>query len=212
MHFLCLHGAGANSLIFELQTAALRYELGGGHTYDFVEGVVVEQRAYGVESLATSKDLCFAYYKPHCAESFNEAVENLERYLKTDGPFDGVIAFSQGVSLATAILVDKLKLQESGLRCGIFFCGRLPFIDAGAPHVSSDHTNTGRMTIEIPTVHIWGGKDDIEPGHALALRKICCPERSHTYIHGGGHEVPGPRDKGGLVESANAIRSMLARL
>ncbi|KAI1084494.1 serine hydrolase FSH [Whalleya microplaca] len=216
MHFLCLHGAGTNSRIFELQTAALRYELGGDHTYTFVEGVVSQDKAPGIESIAASEDLCFAYYKPHCAKSFSKAVMDLETFLKTDGPFDGVMTFSQGASLASAILIESLRLHESGLRCGVFFCGRLPYIDAGTPPPCSPHTATPGAsaweTIDMPTVHIWGAKDNIEPGQSLALSKLCCPEQRHVHIHSGGHEVPGPRDKEGLVESANAIRKMLLQL
>lgn len=178
--------------------------------------MLATNRLLGIESLATSEDVCFAYYKPHCEASFGKAVADLDKYLKTEGPFDGVIAFSQGASLASAILVDRLRLRESGLRCGIFFCGRLPFIDAGTPPSCSSHTATPvvgeEVMIGIPTVHIWGAEDNIEPGQASALSKLCCPEKRHVHIHGGGHEVPGPRDKEGLVESANTIRSMLARL
>ncbi|KAI1651120.1 serine hydrolase FSH [Daldinia loculata] len=215
MHFLCLHGAGTNSKIFEFQIA-LRHELGGDHTYDFVEGVVAQHRALGIENLATSEDLCFAYYKPHNAESFKKAVEDLEKYIKTDGPFDGIIAFSQGVSLACAIFVDELRLRESGLRCGIFFSGRPPFIDAGTPLTHYSHPTTpvkaGEVPINIPTVHIWGAEDKIEPGQALALSRLCRSENRYEHIHGGGHEVPGSRDKEGLIESANVIRRMLAQL
>ncbi|KAI1662267.1 serine hydrolase FSH [Daldinia decipiens] len=215
MHFLCLHGAGTNSKIFEFQIAALRYELGGDHTYDFVEGVVAQDRAPGIENLATSEDLCFAYYKPHSTESFKKAVDDLEKYIKTDGPFDGIIAFSQGVSLACAILIDELRHRESGLRCGIFFSGRPPFIDAGTPPTRYSHTTPSKTregTINIPTVHIWGAEDKIEPGQALALSRLCSSDNRYEYIHGGGHEVPGSRDKEGLIESVNVIRCMLTQL
>lgn len=128
----------------------------------------------------------------------------LESYIASDGPFDGIVAFSQGASLAAALLVDESRLQRSGLRCAIFLCGRLPFVDAGASH---SHT-----TIEIATAHIWGAKDEMEPGQGLALRELCRPERRREHVHGGGHEVPGARDKEDLTESANAIRRMLAQL
>ncbi|ROV87843.1 hypothetical protein VMCG_10549 [Cytospora schulzeri] len=205
----------------ERGTAALRYELGGDHTYTFVEGVVAHSKAPGIENLATSDELCFAYYEPHCAESFHKAVADLERYLATDGPFDGVVAFSQGSSLATAILVDKSRMQRSGLRCGIFLSGRLPFVDAGSPGSPGRYVHTGESAppggstdqrIDIPTAHIWGAKDEVEPGQGLALSMLCRREQRHEHVHGGGHEVPSARDKEDLVESANTIRRMLAQL
>ena len=40
MRFLCLHGMGTNSRIFEAQTAAIRYLLGSEHTFEFIDGAV----------------------------------------------------------------------------------------------------------------------------------------------------------------------------
>ncbi|KAK7744555.1 hypothetical protein SLS53_003440 [Cytospora paraplurivora] len=173
-----------------------------------------------IEDLATPDELCFAYYKPYCAKSFEEAIAALQRYLASEGPFDGVVAFSQGASLATAILVDESRLQRSGLRCGIFLCGRLPFIDARPspgshpryPHTTAAPDGSTPLRIDVPTAHIWGAADEIEPGQGLALSKLCRPEVRYEHVHGGGHEVPGARDKEDLVESANAIRRMLAQL
>lgn len=45
MHFLCLHGMGTNSRIFEAQTAAIRYTLGSQHTFKFLDGAVPAQMA-----------------------------------------------------------------------------------------------------------------------------------------------------------------------
>lgn len=211
MHFLCLHGAGTNSRIFELQTAALRYELGGDHTYHFVDGVVMQPKARGVESLAPSDEALYAYYRPGCGESFSGAVADLARYLRDSGPFDGIIAFSQGTSLAAALLSDRLQVLETGIRCGIFFCGRPPFVDAGTPPPDAS-ADKAQLEIRVPTAHIWGRSDDMEPGKALMLSGMCQSSNRHIYVHLGGHEVPGPRDKGGLVESANTIRSLLRQL
>lgn len=117
--------------------------------------------------------------------------------------------------MATAILADMSRLQRTGLRCGVFICGRPPF-DAGSrySHTSANPMFEGGLDlkIDIPTAHIWGGKDQIEPGQGLALSELCRPELRQGHIHGGGHEVPGARHKDDLVESANAIRRMLAQL
>jgi predicted esterase len=158
----------------------------------------------------------FGYYKPYCAESFINAIIDLQKYLESDGPFDGIIAFSQGASLASAFVADKPRLLISGLRCGVFFSGRTPFIDSGTESHSfsstEDLSRAENVTINIPTVHIWGANDRMEPGQAAELSELCLHQEKHIYIHSGGHEVPGPKDKEGLVESVNAIRSMLAQL
>lgn len=212
--------------------AALRYELGRDHTYEFVEGVVEHERApgiyiipppsrytsinsiLGIESLAPFEDQFFAYYDFSSSESFDRALYDLREYLHNEGPFDGLIAFSQGASLASAILIDQSE-SPNKLRCAIFFCGRTPFVDVAKPRIP-DSTEVGIMDkkpiISIPTVHIWGRDDHIEPGQPEALSKLCCSQDKYTYIHAGGHEVPGAKDKEGLIESANAIKKMIARL
>jgi hypothetical protein len=65
MHFLCLHGKGTNVQVLEVQLSATHvsgivvppnpsarlgavlYQLGDAHTYDFVEGNVLEEAAPG---------------------------------------------------------------------------------------------------------------------------------------------------------------------
>lgn len=177
------------------------------------DAALADEASEGIENLAADDEQCFAYYKPYCIESFEKAMADLERYIATDGPFDGIMAFSQGASLAAAILADKNQLQRLRLRCGIFLCGRLPFTDAGYryPHTTISPQDM-ELRIGIPTAHIWGAEDKQEPGQGLALSELCRPEWRHTYIHGGGHEVPGARDKDDLAESANVIRRMLAQL
>jgi len=123
------------------------------------------------------------------------------------------VAFSQGASLAGALLLDRVKSCTLGLRCAIFLCGRDPFNElGGAGSILSPTVHGGHGLIEMPTAHIWGIDDKTEPGQASALSELCRIERRHIYIHTGGHEVPGPRDHDGLVESANTIRRMLAQL
>ena len=51
MRFLCLHGMGTNSRIFEAQTAAIRYLLGSEHTFEFIDGAVPTPMAPSMLSL-----------------------------------------------------------------------------------------------------------------------------------------------------------------
>lgn len=170
----------------------------------------------GIDNFATAEHGYFAYYTPHEAESFRTALHDLKKYIETDGPFDGLIAFSQGTALASAFLMEQLSSIGDGGRfrqpfqCAIFLCGRPPFLDTGfqppGPVAGEDR---GEKLISIPTVHIWGSTDYVDPGQALALSALCGPQNTYVYIHPGGHEVPGPRDKVALINSANSIRRML---
>lgn len=145
------------------------------------------------------------------------AIIDLKNYLEKEGPFDGVMAFSQGASLVSALLCLNIRPYTCTIRCAVFFCGRTPFIDFRdiEPTNSAFGKNLGQdgvEKIEMPTAHIWGLNDEIEPGQGAELSKLCRPQNRHIYVHAGGHEVPGSKDQEGLIESANAIRSMLAEL
>jgi hypothetical protein len=164
----------------------------------------------GIENLATFEEACFAYYDFHCSQSFEKAFTDLETVLATEGPFDGIWAFSQATSVVSAFLLDEPRLRKSRLKCAIFFCGRTPFQDSGAAGLISRLTSS--TMIDLPTAHIWGAKDMVDPGQARALSELCRPENKHCYIHPGKHEIPGPSNPGWVVESANAIRRVLFSL
>jgi len=133
-----------------------------------------------------------------------------------EGPFDGILAFSQGTSIAAAFILDQQRqaraaahtsTRASGsVACAVFFAGRLPYIDAGC---SPQAASADSELIEVPTTHIWGSTDHIEPEQHEALSQICRSDKRQVLVHGGGHEVPGARDKEALADSANLIRRML---
>ncbi|KAE8554438.1 hypothetical protein EYB25_002977 [Talaromyces marneffei] len=220
MHFLCLHGAGTNSGIFEAQTAALRYELGGDHTYDFVEGVMQLPKASAIDKVVTGDLGYFGYYKPNDCNSFHKALDDLELFIQKEGPFDGVIGFSQGASLASALLLRNWSsgsgesdahgtptANEPPFKCAVFLSGYSPY-DYTCIHVQQMQGST----ISIPTAHIWGVNERGDSGGPPALKQLCNPQIVFFHEHEGGHEVPGARNKPDLIESANIIKRMLTRL
>ena len=142
-------------------------------------------------------------------------MNDLRAYVSAEGPFDGVIAFSQGSSLAAAFVLEQQmqaanegEFQSSPFRCAIFFSGRLPYTDEGARPLSGESPKipTTHGLIKCSTAHIWGSKDDIEPGQARKLSMLCWNKRRTVYVHQGGHEIPGPKSQDELTFSVHAIR------
>ncbi|KAL6717588.1 hypothetical protein ACLMJK_005503 [Lecanora helva] len=168
-----------------------------------------------MDSLASPEDEFFAYYQPHSKSSFRKAVKDLENFIVAEGPFDGVIAFSQASSLIAALLVEnaanKGTPKPQPFRCAIIFSGRSPYIDAGLEGSSAARPDD-EAVIKIPTAHIWGAKDDLEPGQPEALVEWCSPENRYTFVHRGGHEIPGSADQEGIVGSVQVIRRALERM
>ena len=173
--------------------------------------------AEGVQSLASAEERFYAYYQPQSGPSFREAVINLDKFVSAEGPFDGIVAFSQATSLAAALLVEG---QDNGansrlskiepFKCAIFFSGRSPYIDAGLER--SPEAQPNEAIIGIPTAHIWGANDDLEPGQSEVLTRWCKSDDRLTFVHQGGHEIPSSRDQNALVGSARIIRQTIDRV
>lgn len=186
-------------------------------------GAVDHSLSIAIEHFVTSGDEYYAYYAPDDYISFNAAEANLRAYVEIEGPFDGVIAFSQGTSLVSALLLSEESTVAPPFRCAILICGRLPMTyessctrSMGAEEErlkNGNITNDGKtQRIGIPTVHIRASNDPIDPNHAEALWVQCTPHMRWGCVHELGHEVPGARDKEVLVDSVTAIRRMLGAL
>ncbi|KAF5526102.1 Hydrolase FUB4 [Colletotrichum aenigma] len=127
MRVLCLHGMGTSSKIFQVQTAAIRSALSKSFsaTFDFVEGALEWPAAPGINLLAGPNAEYFAYYDTDKYDTIIQAVDDLEEYVKSEGPFDGVLAFSQGAALA-AMLIAR-DTFPAPFAFAVFICGGPPF-------------------------------------------------------------------------------------
>ena len=112
----------------------------------------------------------------------DESVARVKRCVADDGPFDGVLGFSQGATLAAL-----LCLSEPGrFGCALLFAGfvprdaivRAPFdAAAAAPNAT-------------PTFHCLGASDaSVPPDVARSLAS--CFANPAVFEHAGGHVVPG---------------------
>lgn len=138
--------------------------------------------------------------------SILDAFDRLYEAIDEEGPFDGVLGFSHGGTLAASFLIHHAKLypQEAPLfRCAIFINALAPFrMDPGTdPVIDPDVEGY----IGIPTVHIGGARDPwLE--YSLALHRLCDPSRSSWVVHNRGHDIPG--DKKNLLAIASAVRKL----
>lgn len=70
-----------------------------------------------------------AYYKSPVPEDVQDAIEYVEGILDDEGPFDGVLGFSQGCCVAAALMFErqKRKNDHEPFRFGVFIGASLPF-------------------------------------------------------------------------------------
>ncbi|GAQ07398.1 hypothetical protein ALT_4719 [Aspergillus lentulus] len=214
MRILCLHGAGTNSRIFEMQTAAIRYELADSHVYDFVEGTIPWSMYPGVETIALDNEPVFAYFDDKDPQSGLAVYQHFEQHLRDEGPYDGVIAFSQAATMILTYLIYVFKRKNGGddvdspFRFAVLFSVVRPPIDyeelQKGKFVDMDLRYV-KGIVEIPTVHVWGALEE-SAGQAAMTSDACRSDMKWTYVHDRGHEIPGAGSKAAVTKTANAIR------
>jgi len=137
-----------------------------------------------------------AHHTTECGLGFQESLDTVERAWR-EGSYDGIMAFSQGASLAAHL-------------CLLQHLGRLPFafrfaiLVAGFTSRTSAHAREwkelealgpegGGPLVSLPTLHVMGETDrviekemsDHLMGHFLSPR---------VSVHPGGHHVPATGD------------------
>ncbi|KAG9506472.1 hypothetical protein J7337_000003 [Fusarium musae] len=214
MRILCLHGMGTNSKTLgardadvyitflhtvQLSTwidfivAALRHQLSHSqsHIYEYVDGGEPMPPAPGIEAFI-GRDESLAYYHPHSAKSILAAIDDLWEYIAEEGPFEGVLGFSQGASLAAMIIARARHSNPPPFQFAIFFCAGLPYceksLSAGEVKFLRAEDTKGPV-IHVPTAHIFGKKDP-DVNDSKAMIELCHPWGRVLLDHGAGHEIP----------------------
>jgi hypothetical protein len=100
-----------------------------------------ELMTYGVAKTSNSARLTLDY---------------LYEVLDKEGPFDGIIGYSEGATIAgTLLLHEQVREREEGraptLKCALFFGGWPPMKPTLDGLVLADESD---LTIEVPTTHI----------------------------------------------------------
>jgi len=138
MRFLCLHGYGTSSEIFQQQLAGISTALGDHHEYVYLDGEISVTRTgtvrYNEQASAANiaEELAgmfhgktFGYYDS-CESQQVERAHGLVADLLADEelPFDAVLANSQGASLAVSYLIHQQIQhpdQPPPFRFAVFF-------------------------------------------------------------------------------------------
>ncbi|KAK1967459.1 hypothetical protein LY78DRAFT_680118 [Colletotrichum sublineola] len=143
--------------------------------------------------------------------STEKAIKYLADIVAKRGPFDGIIGYSEGATVAsTFMLWEQRRFKRSGIKpafkYGIFFAGWPP-VDPKNHHVClSDETDE---RIEARTLHIIGSLDPYVDG-STALYNMCDPDTAYLFDHAKGHTLP--RDKETIKELGNIIREHQAEM
>ena len=173
-----------------------------------------------IEPFVSSSDEFLQYVDVSSRESCQKGLQDLDAYVTEEGPFDGVMAFSQGAGLAASLIVHLLQQEVDEARlhpafgCAIFFSGGIPedprTLFSDEPRSWMQWEEYGEL-IEIPTVHIWGSNDRIYPKFGPVLSRLCKGAEREELVHDGGHEIPGAKNMQTVEAAVKLINRTLER-
>lgn len=123
---LCLPGFLQSGKVFAEKSSALRKLLSKLYTLDYVDpALVIDKREYLPFSLGATDEedaskwdalvlqnvnRCWYRYENGIYIDFEESLASVVRYIKENGPYHGIIGFSQGASMAMILTTQMKKL------------------------------------------------------------------------------------------------------
>jgi hypothetical protein len=169
-----------------------------------------------ISSIFSSDSSYYSYFDHTSVKSVQNALLQLDDYISNEGPFDGLLAFSQGAGLGAMYLVQNAKDKRNStppFKCAIFLSSMVVY-DASAYEERSEvrvlDPSTDGEPVQIPTVHVWG-KGDGRAQDSETLSKLCSRRGATVFVHDGGHEVPGLSIKGAVPGTVKAMRRGIAQ-
>lgn len=191
-----------------------------------MEGPLPWPPADGIEEAFGKQESCYSYFDAS-VPSILKAVDDLVDFLDDEGPFDGIIGFSQGGALATTLIAA----EERGLikkeppttvggstrpqrpKCAILMSCGLPWDYAALQSGQSRRLTPDQdgCCIRMPTAHFWGSNDTGGyPGnHDVAL--LCDETARVEVVHTAGHGVPSGSKSQELADIVSAIEQTAQR-
>lgn len=120
-------------------------------------------------------------------------LDYLRQYVIENGPFDGLLGFSQGAIVGSYLMTDFNVLlnltheQQPPFKFFIAFSG-FKFETARCASQYVEHP------INVPSLHVRGELDTVTEAEKVhALYEACTPETRTFISHPGGHYVPNSR-------------------
>ncbi|XP_056141133.1 esterase OVCA2 [Lampris incognitus] len=203
LRVLCLHGYRQNSGSFRDKTGALRKLLKKRVELVYVTAPLgVPEVCSGQEKNGGSgsgpggdedprgwwfsdvRERSFSAQQ-ECQESLglDDSVKTVREAVKDQGPFDGILGFSQGAALVAMLC----SLQEQNLEPDFRF--RFAILVAGFRSVCEKHQKFYTVPLLIPSLHVFGQEDRVIPDK-MSRELLTTFQDPRVLTHPGGHFVP----------------------
>ncbi|XP_008331124.1 esterase OVCA2 [Cynoglossus semilaevis] len=121
----------------------------------------------------------------HCVKSLglDESVSAVREAVQVQGPFDGILGFSQGAAFVAMLC----SLQEKGLEPEFSF--RFAILVAGFRSACTEHQMFYDAPLQIPSLHVFGLEDRVIPDN-MSRELLPSFLQPQVLTHPGGHFVP----------------------
>lgn len=190
---LCLHGWRTSGYILSMQMAAFRYHTEADYYYIDAPYPSEGDPDEGIQAFYNDLEYFEWFYKrfdengQKTAWGLDESIQMLMDYINDNGPFDGILGFSQGCIMATKILAIYEKQYPNAI-----FKHKIKFVILIGGVPPSNEIDKSFDLIQSPSLHIMGSQDSLLHLNQ-ELVKFYHPSSSTIYLHDEGHNIPSIR-------------------
>ena len=194
LRVLCIHGYRQNEASFRERTGALRKLLKKQVDFFFLSAPHVIPEPANLARPEEEQERGWWFSKPErsyyalertdCCLGFQASVDAIRKAFEEQGPFDGVLGFSQGAAFVPLLGVLKQREPAGPLRF------RFVILVAAFKSLVSPHSEyyDGAL-LDVPSFHVIGASDTVIPASVSEELAACCPMAT-VYRHDGGHYIP----------------------
>ena len=197
LRVLCIHGYRQNDHIFRERTGAFRKMLKKHVDFIFVRAPHVIPEPDNLSRPEKEQERGWWFSRPEMGYNaldkteycigYKESVNTVEEIWEEDGPFDGVLGFSQGASFVS-LLCGMLNNQSSKIQF------KFAILVSGFQSLVSPHLDEYKHSIDTcPTFHVFGDGDQVIPVQSSLDLAALFPS-AKIFRHLGGHYVPASPD------------------
>lgn len=199
LRILCLHGYRQNKDVFREKLGQFRKNLKQHAEFYFISAphvVASKQNSTEVPSSGltderswwfTSEDNSYqSRIKTDFCIGLEDSLNLVTKVIAEEGPFDGILGFSQGAAFSAII-------------CGLIEKDALPFkinfaiIVAGFKSLFDGHKELYSKSVTIPSLHVIGESDEVI-NNERSKELVSVFEDNTVLMHPGGHYVPASKD------------------
>lgn len=186
---LCIHGYRQNEKIFRERSGGFRKLFKRHMDFVFVAAPHEVPEEINLARAEEDRERGWWFSRPErsynamdktdASTGYQESLQLIKDKFISDGPFDGILGFSQGaafVSLLCTMPTDSIDIKFA-------------IMIAGFRSLVSPHAEMYRNPIDCPSFHVIGATDGIIPTQS-SEELLTTYVNGVAYRHEGGHYIP----------------------